>query len=94
MRSFQDVTRAPRKAIDLTHEEDHWIKSAYIGALVWAEPYEVTDFNEYYPYILAHGSAYLPVGPGEFRTFTHISIDPISYNLEYGIYRAFKRIPL
>ncbi|RGB29045.1 hypothetical protein C1646_767085 [Rhizophagus diaphanus] len=56
---FQDVSKAPKKAVDLSHEEDHWIKSAYIGGLVWAEPYEgiatELDFNEYYPFILADG---------------------------------------
>ena len=63
-----------------------------IGALTWAEPYEgiatELDYNDYYPHILAYGSTYWPIGPGEFRTFTHISTDPISYNLKYGIYRA------
>ncbi|KAF0434225.1 hypothetical protein F8M41_004917 [Gigaspora margarita] len=60
LRSFQDVTRGPKKAEDLS-EEDHWIKSAYMGGLVWPEPYEgiatELDFNEY-PNILAHSIAF------------------------------------
>ncbi|RGB42602.1 hypothetical protein C1646_750786 [Rhizophagus diaphanus] len=65
------------------------------GDITWAEPYEgiVTelDFNEFYPNLLASGMTGWPIGPGEFRTFSHISMDPISYNMEYRIYRAFIR---
>ncbi|KAF0383809.1 hypothetical protein F8M41_011718 [Gigaspora margarita] len=34
---FQDITRVPRKAEDLSQEEDHWIKSAYMahGSIYW-----------------------------------------------------------
>ncbi|KAF0497941.1 hypothetical protein F8M41_020618 [Gigaspora margarita] len=92
LRFFQDITRVPRKAEDLSQEEDNWIKSAYMGALTWAELYEgiatELDFNEFYPNILAYGSIYWPIGTGEFRTFSHINTDPISYNLKYGIYYA------
>ncbi|CAG8532732.1 15673_t:CDS:2, partial [Racocetra fulgida] len=66
LRFFQDVTKVSRKAKDLSQEEDHWIKSAYMGALTWAELYEgiatELDFNEFYPNILAHGSIYWPIG--------------------------------
>ncbi|CAG8721559.1 5463_t:CDS:2, partial [Racocetra fulgida] len=31
---------------------------------------------------------YWPIGAGEFRTFSHINTDPISYNLKYRIYHA------
>ncbi|GET00390.1 hypothetical protein GLOIN_2v1772900 [Rhizophagus clarus] len=90
LRFFQDVTLAPRKAEDLTQEEDYWINSAYMGGLVWAEPYEgiatELDFNEFYPKILAFGGASWPVRAGEFKTITH---NLNYYNLEYGIYRAF-----
>jgi hypothetical protein len=90
LRFFQDVTLAPRKAEDLTQEEDYWINSAYMGGLVWAEPYEgiatELDFNEFYPKILAYGGASWPVRAGEFKTITH---NLNYYNLEYGIYRAF-----
>ncbi|CAB5389846.1 unnamed protein product [Rhizophagus irregularis] len=76
LRFFQDVSRAPKKAEDLSPEEDHWIKSAYMGGLVWAEPYEgiatELDYNEYYPHILAYEGACWPICPGEFKTFTHI----------------------
>ncbi|CAG8440699.1 17207_t:CDS:2 [Dentiscutata heterogama] len=89
---FQDVTRGPKRAEVLSEEEDKWIRSAYMGGLVWAEPYKriatELDFNEYYPNILAHSRAFWPIGPDEFRTFSHISMNPISYNLEYEIYRA------
>lgn len=34
LRFFQDVSRSPRKAENLTHEEDYWIKSAYMGGIV------------------------------------------------------------
>jgi len=95
LRYFQDVARGPRKAEGLSQEEDHWIKSAYIGGLTWAEPYEgiatELDFNEFYPNLLASRMTGWPIGAGEFRTFSHISTDPISYNLEYGIYCAFIR---
>jgi hypothetical protein len=96
LRFFQDVTLAPRKAEDLTQEEDYWINSAYMGGLVWAEPYEgiatELDFNEFYPNILAYG--YMtgwPVRAGEFKTISHISTEHIDYDLKYGIYRAFIR---
>ncbi|GES98055.1 hypothetical protein GLOIN_2v1772900 [Rhizophagus clarus] len=90
LRFFQDVTLAPRKAEDLTQEEDYWINLAYMGSLVWAEPYEgiatELDFNEFYPKILAFGGASWPVRAGEFKTITH---NLNYYNLEYGIYQAF-----
>ncbi|CAG8783276.1 7530_t:CDS:1, partial [Dentiscutata erythropus] len=93
LRFFQDVARYPRKAEDLSPEEDQWIRSAYIGDLTWTEPYEgiatELDFNEYYPHILAYGSTCWPIGPGEFKTFTHISVNPISFNLKYEIYHVF-----
>ncbi|GBB94421.1 hypothetical protein RclHR1_23510001 [Rhizophagus clarus] len=93
LRFFQDVARGPRKAENLTPEEDYWIRSAYMGGLVWAEPYEgiatEMDYNEFYPEILASFSAGWPIGPGEFRTITYISVSPINYNLKYGIYHAF-----
>ena len=49
LRYFQDVARGPRKAENLSPEEDHWIKSAYIGGLTWAEPYEgiATEYEFY-----------------------------------------------
>ncbi|CAG8808878.1 9049_t:CDS:2, partial [Dentiscutata erythropus] len=53
---FQDVARYPRKAEDLSPEEDY---------TCW------------------------PIGPGEFKTFTHISVNPINFNLKYGIYHVF-----
>ncbi|PKY40427.1 hypothetical protein RhiirA4_415849 [Rhizophagus irregularis] len=72
---FQDVSIVPKKAEDLSQEEDHWIRSAYTGALTWAEPYEgiatELDFNEYYPYIL---SSYMSGWPN---------------HLKYGIYQVF-----
>ncbi|CAB5180843.1 unnamed protein product [Rhizophagus irregularis] len=37
LRFFQDVSRAPKKAEDLSPEEDHWIKSAYMGGLLMRE---------------------------------------------------------
>ncbi|GES98058.1 hypothetical protein GLOIN_2v1471985 [Rhizophagus clarus] len=93
LRFFQDVARDPRKAENLTPEEDYWIRLAYMGGLVWAEPYEgiatEMDYNEFYPEILASFSAGWPIGPGEFRTITYISVSPINYNLKYGIYHAF-----
>ncbi|CAG8780751.1 30817_t:CDS:2, partial [Racocetra persica] len=93
LRFFQDVARCPRKAENLSPEEDQWIRSAYIGGLTWAEPYEgiatELDFNEYYPHILACGSTCWPIGPEEFKTFTHISVNPINFNLKYGIYHVF-----
>ncbi|CAB4493757.1 hypothetical protein RhiirA1_400926 [Rhizophagus irregularis] len=95
LRYFQDVARGPRKAEDLSQEEDHWIKLAYIGGLTWAEPYEgiatELDFNEFYPNLLASGMIGWPIGSGDFRIFSHISMNPIGYNLKYGIYRAFIR---
>ena len=95
LRYFQDVARGPRKAENLSPEEDHWIKSAYIGGLTWAEPYEgiaiELDYNEFYPDILASGNAGWPIRPGEFRTISHISMLHIAYGLKYGIYRAFIR---
>ncbi|CAG8779271.1 14724_t:CDS:2, partial [Gigaspora margarita] len=78
LRFFQDVTRGPKKAENLSEKEDHWIKSAHMGGLVWAEPYEgiatELDFNEY-PNILAHSIAFWPIGPGEFRTFSRHPVD-------------------
>ena len=92
LRFFQDVTSAPRKAIDLTTEEDYWVKSAYMGGLVWTKPYEgigiKLDFNEYYPHILADRGICWPIGLGEFKTITYISTDPIDYTLSYRIYRV------
>ncbi|CAB5383648.1 unnamed protein product [Rhizophagus irregularis] len=62
-----DVARYPRKTEDLSQEEDHWIKLAYIGNLTWAEPYEgiatELDFNEFYPNLLANGMTGWPIGP-------------------------------
>ncbi|PKK57130.1 hypothetical protein RhiirC2_798623 [Rhizophagus irregularis] len=67
---FQDVARYPRKTEDLSQEEDHWIKLAYIGNLTWAEPYEgiatELDFNEFYPNLLANGMTGWPIGPGYY----------------------------
>ena len=89
-RFFQDVSSAPRKAEDLSQEEDHWIRSAYTGALTWAEPYEgiatELDFNEFYPEILSSYMSGWPVRAGEFKTITH---NLNYYNLGYDIYRAF-----
>ena len=92
-RFFQDVSRAPRKAEDLSQEEDHWIRSAYTGALTWTEPYEgiatELDFNEFYPHILSSYMSGWPVRAGEFKTITHIRTDSIKDHLKYGIYRAY-----
>lgn len=92
-RFFQDVSSAPRKAEDLSQEEDHWIRSAYTGALTWAEPYEgiatELDFNEFYPHILSSYMSGWPVRAGEFKTVTHIRTGFIKDHLKYGIYRAY-----
>ncbi|CAG8765451.1 18624_t:CDS:2 [Dentiscutata erythropus] len=56
-------------------EEDEEGESDYVTALA-------------YQNIDTRYRAFWPIGPGEFRTFSHISMDPISYNLEYGIYCA------
>ncbi|PKC62135.1 hypothetical protein RhiirA1_522824 [Rhizophagus irregularis] len=82
LRFFQDVSRAPKKAEDLSPEEDHWIKSAYMGGLVWAEPYEgiatELDYNEYYPHILAYEGACWPIG-----YYTHYDIQMA---IDLGLY--------
>ncbi|CAG8519399.1 36617_t:CDS:2 [Racocetra persica] len=61
--------------------------------LTWAKPYKEIatelDFNEYYPHILAYGSTCWPIGLGEFKIFIYISINPINFNLKYGIYHVF-----
>ncbi|CAG8762976.1 8689_t:CDS:2, partial [Racocetra persica] len=76
-------------------QSDGQIDLRKTGGLTWAKPYEgiatELDFNEYYPHILAYGSTCWPIGPGEFKTFTHISINPINFNLKYGIYHVFIR---
>ncbi|GES84734.1 hypothetical protein GLOIN_2v1471985 [Rhizophagus clarus] len=92
-RFFQDVSRASRKAEDLSQEENHWIRLAYTGALTWAEPYEgiatELDFNEFYPHILSSYMSGWPVRAGEFKTITHIRTDSIKDHLKYSIYQVF-----
>ncbi|CAG8456197.1 3979_t:CDS:2 [Paraglomus brasilianum] len=70
LRFFQDVTLASRKAEGLTQEEDYWINSAYMGGLVWDEPYEgiatELDFNEFYPNILAYAGQGFRYNPAEY----------------------------
>ncbi|CAG8540730.1 8402_t:CDS:2 [Rhizophagus irregularis] len=90
LRFFQDVSRAPKKAEDLSPEEDHWIKSAYMGGLVWAEPYEgiatELDYNEYYPHILAYEGACWPIADQKCtRTFRY---NPAGYYTHYDIQMA------
>ncbi|GES77022.1 hypothetical protein GLOIN_2v1772900 [Rhizophagus clarus] len=84
-----DVTRGLRQAENLSPEEDHWIKSAYIGGLTWAEPYEgiVTelDYNEFYPDILASGNAGQPADQKCIRGFRY---NPAGYYTHYDLITA------
>jgi len=47
------------------------------------------NYNEFYLHILASSNTGWPISLGEFKTFTHINVNPINYNLKYGIYHAF-----
>ncbi|CAB4391451.1 unnamed protein product [Rhizophagus irregularis] len=91
LRFFQDVSRAPKKAEDLSPEEDHWIKSAYMGGLVQENLKHLHTFSvNSNNYNLKYGIYRVSIGshPADQKCTRTFRYNPAGYYTHYDIQMA------